>query len=295
MMGVEGAEAIEALRSGVAGRAGASSSDRGDRMDWPMDSRLPPGVAEHLGHYVYMYVHPDTDEPFYVGKGVGDRVLAHLDDQSKSRKSRLLSELRAAGRVPRLEILSHRLKDEETAFRVEAAVIDALGLGNLTNEVRGWDSLHSGRMGLDELAEFYTAQPVTVTDPVLLIRINRLFRRSMTPLELYEATRGIWRLGPRRVGARFALAVFDGLVREVYEVRGWHKALTLKYETRDLSARDASGRWEFDGVVANDEVRGKYRNKSVLQYLLRGMRSPSVYVNVESAAKHFEAGVHHGD
>jgi hypothetical protein len=63
-------------------------------------------------------------------------------------------------------------------------VIDALGLGSLTNQVRGWRSLEMGRMSLDELAAFYAAEPVTIVDPVILIRINQLYRRDMSPLEV---------------------------------------------------------------------------------------------------------------
>lgn len=249
-------------------------------MKWDLESHLPPGVAEHLGHYIYVYVDPRSGEPFYVGKGVGERVLAHFGDVRDSRKTRLISELQSAGISPQLEILSHGLKDEESAFRIEAAVIDALGLDSLTNEVRGWRSLETGRMTLDELAAFYAAEPVTIDEPVILIRINQLYRRDMSTLELKEATRGIWKIGPRREEARYAFAVFHGLVREVYEVHSWHQACTLTYETRDLTKRDSVGRWEFDGVVANEEVRSRYRNKSVRNYLTRGNQRPTVYVNM---------------
>jgi hypothetical protein len=249
-------------------------------VNWDVESQLPPGVAEHLGHYVYMYVHPTTGEPFYVGKGVGDRVLAHFGDVLDSRKTRLIAELKEAGHSPQLEILAHGLKDEETAFRVEAAVIDALGLNSLTNAVRGWRSLQTGRMTLDQLVEFYAAEPVSIEHPVILIRINQLYRRDMSALELIEATRGIWKVGERREAARLAFAVFHGLVREVYEICKWHPALTLEYKTRDLTKRDGLGRWEFEGDVAEAALRDKYRNKSVNQYFARGNQSPTVYVNM---------------
>lgn len=248
-------------------------------MQWEMESRLPPGVAEHLGYYVYLYVDPRTAEPFYVGKGVGDRVLAHFGDVRDSEKTRVIAELKTAGIEPRLEILAHGLKDAETAFRVEAAVIDVLGLDQLTNAVRGWQSLQTGRMSLDELVDFYAAQPAVIDDPVLLIRINKLYRRDMNDLELLEATRGIWVLGERRVGVKYALALFHGLVREVYEVDSWHPARTLNYATRDLSQRGVTGRWEFDGRIAPAAVRAKYRGRSVLRYLKRGNQRPTVYVN----------------
>ena len=195
---------------------------------------LPPGVAERLGWYVYLYVDPRDNRPFYVGKGKGDRVLVHFDDQKDSDKVRIISEIHADGLKPRLDILAHGLKEEETAFRIEAAAIDLLGIGSLSNVVRGWKSLQLGRMTLDELIGYYAAKPVSIVDPVLLIRVNKLYRHNMTPLELQEATRGIWRVGPRRSGAKYALALFEGVVREVYEIQDWHPACTLPYSTRDL-------------------------------------------------------------
>lgn len=249
-------------------------------MTWDIEDRLPPGVAEHLGHYVYLYVDPETSEPFYVGKGVGERVLAHLIDDRDSEKTQRIAALRRSGRQPRLEILAHGLKDDETAFRVEAAVIDALGIGSLTNQVGGWRSLQVGRMSLEDLVGFYAAKPAMISHPSLLIRINKLFRRGMTGQELYEATRGIWRVGPRRNRVQYAFAVFHGLVREVYEVHNWYPARTLEYKTRDLSSRDVAGRWEFEGAVAPLEVRDAYVNRSVHHYFKRGNQSPTVYVNV---------------
>jgi hypothetical protein len=244
-----------------------------------LSTRLPAGVAERLGWYVYLYVDPRTEKPFYVGKGKGDRILKHFDDSHDSAKTHTISELRTAGLAPRLDILGHGLKDEETAFRIETAAIDLLGLVDLTNAVRGWKSLQLGRMTLEELIGYYAAEPVDITHPVLLIRINKLYRHNMSPLELHEATRGIWKVGSRRAGAKYAFAVFEGVVREVYQIAGWHPALTLPYKTRDLSRRDAVGRWEFDGKVADEAMRKMYKGRSVQGYFKRGNQSPTVYVN----------------
>ena len=214
-----------------------------------------------------------------MGKGRGGRVLAHFGDAGDSNKKQLIDELAACRLAPRLEILAHGLPDEESALRIEAAVIDVLGLGGLTNKVRGWKSLQMGRMTLDQLVGYYAATPVEVTDPVLLIRINRLYRHNMTAEELYEATRGIWRVGGRRETAKYALAVFEGVVREVYRIESWHPALTTEYRTRDLSSREAKGRWEFVGNLAEHEVRQRYLGRSVKEYLPRGLQSPVTYLN----------------
>ena len=52
---------------------------------------IPSDVARHLGYYVYLYIDPRTAKPFYVGKGKGRRLLAHLSDQAESRKVRMIT------------------------------------------------------------------------------------------------------------------------------------------------------------------------------------------------------------
>jgi hypothetical protein len=237
--------------------------------------RIPPDVAEKLGWYVYLYVDPRDGSIFYVGKGKGQRALAHLSDDAESRKVRTIAALRAAGMAPRLEVLAHALPDEETAFRVEAAVIDALGLERLTNEVRGWRSVQTGRLPIDALVAYYAAEPVEIVDPSLLVRINRLFRHGMPAEELYEVTRGVWKLGVRRESARYAMAVFEGVVREVYVIEAWHPAGSTPYRFRELT--DRKGRWEFTGQVAPEAIRSRYFGKSVAAYFRKGLQSPVVY------------------
>jgi hypothetical protein len=239
---------------------------------------IRPEVADRLGFYVYLYVDPRTGKAFYVGKGQGSRALAHLSASAESRKAAVIRELSEAGLEPRIDILAHALRDEETAFRIEAAVIDLLGLDDLMNEARGWRSVQSGRRRLSELAFYYAAKPVEVTVPALLIRINRLYRHDMTPIELYEATRGTWKLGERRKGARYAIAVFEGVVREVYEIAAWHCAGTTPYATRDATKLNLD-RWEFTGRPADESIRSEYVGGSVAAYFRRGQQTPTAYVN----------------
>jgi hypothetical protein len=223
-----------------------------------------------------------------VGKGQGDRVLAHLSVRGESEKARILAELAAEGLKPRLEILAHALPSEETALRIEAAVIDLLELDNLANLVSGWKSIQFGRMPLEALVFYYAAKPVEIVDPVLLIRVNRLYRHGMSPGELYDATRSCWKLSRRREKAKYAFAVFEGVVREVYEIDAWHPGLS----TPDLSGVHghrppppplAPGaqpkRWEFTGKVAPEPVRTRYRGGSVAAYFPKGSQNAVRYVN----------------
>jgi uncharacterized protein len=242
-------------------------------------SRIPPEVADHLGFYVYIYVDPRDGEVFYVGKGQGSRVMAHLSAEGEGDKARRIRELRAAGLEPRLEILAHGLKDEESAFLVEAAVIDALGLEKLTNEIRGIESVRRGRATIEDLITIYAAPPVEIVDPAILIRINRLFHPRMTDVEFYEATRGMWKLGARREKYPLAMAVFEEVVREVYQIESWHPAATTTYVTDLHRNPRPAGRWEFIGKVAAEPIRSRYRLKSVAKYLRRGLQSPTIYVD----------------
>ena len=45
---------------------------------------------------------------------------------------------------------------------------------------------------------------------------------------LYDATRGIWRVGERRGRAELAMAVYQGMVKEVYVIGEWYPAGTTK-------------------------------------------------------------------
>jgi hypothetical protein len=102
----------------------------------------------------------------------------------------------------------------------------------------------------------------------------------MSDVALYEATRGVWKIGPRRDNAEYALAIVQGIVKEVYQIGYWQPALTTPYTSRKLDAALAAGRWEFIGKRAPDAVRDRYLRKSVAAYFKKGNQSPIVYVNV---------------
>ena len=243
--------------------------------------RIRPEVAAKLGYYIYVYIDPRDSGIFYVGKGCGARALAHLDEAGESAKNHRISELKAAGLPPQIDILAHGILDEETALRIEAAVIDTLWPSKaLLNKVRGNRSLDLGRVPLSELEFQYAAKPITIVEPAMLIRINKLYYPGMTSEALYEATRGIWTCGIRREKARYAFAVFEGVVREVYRIHSWHPAWTLEYRTRapEDVQRPKRKRWEFSGEVA-DELSARYKGGSVEKHFSKGAQLPFTYLN----------------
>ena len=118
-----------------------------------------------------------------------------------------------------------------------------------------------------------------ITDPVMLIRLSRSYKPGMSAQALYDVTRGVWVVGIRREKARYALAVFQGIVREVYDIDQWHPACTTKYVARDSTKLRSEGRWEFTGRVAAPGVRERYVDRDVTGYFTKGAKNPIQYVN----------------
>ena len=181
---------------------------------------FPPAVLHELEYYVYLYSDPETGDIFYVGKGTGNRVFSHLEDQAKSKKVKYITDLKTRGLKPKIDILIHGLEDESTALRVEASIIDLLGLDRLTNRVSGHHSRIFGRMTVAQVVAAYCKEPAHITEPAILIRVRRFFRYSMEPIELYDYIRGCWKVDVKRAEtAQIALAVYEGIVQEAYRIR----------------------------------------------------------------------------
>jgi hypothetical protein len=103
-------------------------------------------------------------------------------------------------------------------------------------------------------------EPVNITEPAILLCINRLFRSGMSGPHLYDITRGVWAArSEQRSRVQLAFAVFHGRIVEVYQIQKWHRAGTTPYASRrqiDLAAH--ANDWEFTGAPAPSEIRDKY-------------------------------------
>jgi len=118
---------------------------------------------------------------------------------------------------------------------------------------------------------------VRIDDPSILIRIARLWDPAMTPEQLYDATRGHWKVGSRRDHAKLAMAIADGIIREVYVIEAWHRAGTTPSAT-NVHPSAPPDRWEFTGRRAPGEIRSKYVGRSVKRYFSPGSQNPIRYV-----------------
>lgn len=229
----------------------------------------------------YIYAFYDTEDvskkPFYIGKGKSSRCLDHLKYPDDSPKSERIKELIARKNLG-IDILRHGM-DELTAKLVEATCIDLLGVGELTNKVRGSSSM-MGRITLDELQHLLLKEETEIAPEHagLAFLLNSTYKSGMSSLELYEATRGIWAKIPKDERLKFAYATYGGLIMEVYEIQGWMKAGSQQYFTRNLTIATDTQRSEFIGRIAAKEVRDLYVGKLIKKSRSHG--SPFVKVGI---------------
>ena len=237
---------------------------------------LSPAILNQLNFYVYIISDPSDNEIFYVGKGRGKRVFSHLSDQSDNPKTTKIKEIRAKGLEPKIEFLVHGV-DDQTAKKIEAAIIDLIGKNKLTNKVRGYESSYFGRMDINQIRSKYESKRADITENVLLIKLTDSFSYSMSPMDLYDYTRGIWIVAQRRrETVTHAFAVYDGIIQETYNVASWFRAGTTFTNRVDIPAWQEMDRWEFIGSIS-EEMREKYRYKSAAHYWPANAQNPIRY------------------
>lgn len=218
-------------------------------------------IADVLQHYVYRLIDPRNGETFYVGKGVGNRLFAHVKgeldagDDGLNQKIQRIREIRLAGFEVAHVVHRHGL-DSATAFEVEAALIDAYPA--VTNLVGGHGSDERGVMHSRQIIERYEAPVAEFLHRVMIININR----SATERDsAYEAVRYAWKIDVRKARAvDFVLAAQQGLIVGAYVADEWMQAKPLHFPG---TTEERVGRWGFVGRDAPDDIWKLYVRKRV--------------------------------
>jgi hypothetical protein len=172
-----------------------------------------------LGCYVYIFKDPLNNKPFYVGQGTGPRA-GNLNGRNPDTTTKIEEIRKEQKKEPIIELYRYGL-DKKTAEMYEGLAIDAIGIDNLTNRKHGRKEIIIWPAKPDKSTN-QTPDPLNkanITEPAIIIRVNQLYRSGMSDEELYDATRGIWKLGKRRNGARYVFAAFQGIILDVYKIR----------------------------------------------------------------------------
>lgn len=212
-----------------------------DRMITLLDAKSKPSIklfsekaVEQLnGFYVYALIDPRNNQVFYIGKGIGNRVFSHEIESGKSPKSekaklKRIQEIEAAGFDVKRIIVNWSMTESE-AFAAEAALINMfsfLSADMLTNAVAG-HHVHEA-MTVEDFDLLYGAEHLKQEDiqhSIMVIKINKLYRKGMNPKELYDIVRGNWRASMASIQKRnveYVFGVYNQLIVAVYKPDEWH-------------------------------------------------------------------------
>lgn len=239
---------------------------------------FPDEVSERLKAYVYRLIDPRNGETFYVGKGRGNRVFAHIradvpngseanGDDNDNKLERIRAIQRAGLEVN--HVIHRHGMDDDTAYQVEAALMDAYP--GLTNIAGGTDSGDLGVMHSKEVIARYSAEPAEFQDKALLITVNR----SAPEVGLYEATRFAWKINQKRATeAEVVLPVIRGIIVGAFIPDQWLEATTENFPGREA----ALGRFGFIGHEAPQKYHDRYVGKRIPpEYQRKGAANPVKY------------------
>ncbi|MDR0957380.1 MAG: hypothetical protein LBM09_02260 [Candidatus Nomurabacteria bacterium] len=238
-------------------------------------TRWPKGVAEKIGYYVYRLIDPRNGQTFYVGKGKGNRVFQHVngvlkadkDEDDLNLKNATIKNIMSDGESVQYIIHRYGMHDEQMAFAVEGALIDAYpGLSNIQYG-HSDDSCGYGVASARQIKQRYTAETIKTIDEKCLITKPR--QSTIDNEGLYEATRKAWSLNEERSKkVEYILSVVNGVVKEVYKI------------TR-VDVDSFSPRIGFDMDLAPREIADKYISKVIPEkYRKPGMAQSVLYVNI---------------
>lgn len=235
-------------------------------------------VIEQLQYYVYRLIDPRTGQTFYVGKGKGNRIYAHINDALKSfdgqsyesndedeisEKIKQIREIKAAG-LEVIHVIQRYGLTEKEAFEVEAALIDCYpGLTNIQGGYSSDRGVNSAEVLQRVLScEEFKDQP-DLKYCIIKINDHVLNERG----SVYETVRKHWKVNLSRVKKiPYVLACHNGIVAEVYEAEKWYRS------------EEMPKRCEFIGKVADDGIRQLFINKRLpKKYCKKGMASPVLY------------------
>jgi hypothetical protein len=232
-----------------------------------------------LRYYVYMLLDPVDNTPFYIGKGVGNRLFQHIsfalsEIESYTAKYGKIREIIQKGGSVKHVVIRHGLSENE-AYQVEAALIDTLSFCgiDLANLVKGHHSIEKGIMTAEEITRLYNAQPLyEIQKDCVLININRSYERGAGSNSIYLATKETWLIAKTKLPSiKYVLSEYRGLIVEVFEVEHWYSKSRTKNKTINAVKVpvEVTG-YGFEGKIAPAEIRNLYINKSVAHLKRKG-------------------------
>jgi len=221
-----------------------------------------------IEYYVYGLRYPGAKKYFYIGKGKGNRVFSHVKQKIKrginDPKYDIINSINDKN-GPEIVIIRHKLTEVE-ALKIEASLIDVLGVKQIANKVQGHNTDKYGIMSPYDIAALYKGKKFIRKDPCICFKINKAWHKNMTEKKLYDAIRGTWRVSSKSIKkVKYGIGVSNGVIRGIYRINRW----------RHIESRN---RWRFQGI--KDEKMQKYIGYSLIDHPNHKVSGPLFYINL---------------
>lgn len=217
-----------------------------------------------------------------MGKGQRDRIFQHAkaalsaatDEDIADLKFNRIKDICSTGLEVGHVIHRHNIEQEEVAFQIEAALIDAYP--GLTNQVGGHGSGDYGCRHVEQIIAEYAAEPFTVREPLILISIARSYEEEGK--DIYDAVRGVWRVNINKAkNFKLVLAHRHGVVVGAFRPTEWLPATKGNFP---WLTEDIPGRFGFVGRPADPETESIYKKKRVPdKFRRKGAANPARFVS----------------
>jgi hypothetical protein len=250
-----------------------------------MAKKFPSNIHQKLKNYIYALYDPanSSELPFYVGRGVGDRVFSHLKESHNDEVQEMIKSIRSRGIEPTVKIILHGLSAQQ-AKAAETVSIAMLGKDNLANKVKGSGSSLT-KVDPQELIDHYNAKPVRIKHKVIII-IRNPYNPDLPEQVIYDNTRSAWKLGSKKDFAEYAFLVNQGVVKKIYTIANWFPDGTTFHSRNNPDPNNKNyqrgylirPRYEFVGRLLQPDnlVSKMYIGKSIKDYI-RASGSPCHY------------------
>ncbi len=243
-----------------------------------------PEIHAQLNYYVYKLIDPRNGEIFYVGKGYGNRLFAHVNyhtsqnefkndiEDAEDLKAALIQDIIKSG-LDVLHVVHRHGMTENEALLAEAVLIDAIA--GLSNIQAGKHSNDFGPMNALLLEQQYKLPEFEIQPDHKLILIN--IRKSyLENTSVYDAVRMFWRMDKSKAEkADYVLAVNNGIVEGIFVVDSWLDATVKNFPQLSQDIK----RIAFIGHPANADIQSIYMKKRVAEQFAnkKGAQNPIRY------------------
>lgn len=252
-------------------------------------------ISANGDYYVYGLIDPRNNQLFYIGKGNGNRVFQHVAESGKnpdSEKDKLqtIKSIEDCGQNV-THILINRGLTEAEAFASEASLINLmkfLSNDTLTNILSGHHT--HACLTAEEIERQYGAKPLNPEDlahKLLVIKVNKSYKRNMSPEETYDIVRGVWSANINRAQqSDYVLGVYNNLIVGCYKPDCWYKIsecplnkIPQHTQDADLSSMQNRIFFECSNISILDKNQSFYLYKSIEKFEhIQKSQNPIAYI-----------------